>query len=542
MRQSEKGEELFDFGKETFGFLRFHGLKGEGKIKITYGESVEEASDWDRSETVDLLSVKGNQVTDEITHTTANMGEVYTHPRSKAFRYVRVACEGDVRYDKVSMLYEYLPLKYRGSFLCNDEELNHIWDVSAYTLHLTSRETFIDGIKRDRWAWSGDALQSYLMNYYLFFDQEAVKRTTWLLRGKDPVYCHINTILDYTFYWFMGIYDYYLYTGDQVFLEQIYPRMLSMMEFVLSRTNANGMVEGQPGDWVFIDWTDGPMDKNGEISFEQMLFCKSLETLTLCAGLVNQGADEAKYGKLASELRAKLEPTFWNDEKSAFVNNVVQGKQSDAVTRYANMFAIFFDYISPEKQQMVKKSVLLNDEVMKITTPYMRFYELEAFCAMGEQESVLKEMKDYWGGMIKEGATSFWEKYNPENSGAEHLEMYGRPYGKSLCHSWGASPIYLLGKYYLGVKPTEPGYKAYSVTPVLGGLEWMDGIVPTPNGEIHVYRDAGSIKVKADSGEGTLYFETEKSPKASEGELVRGEGNRWSLAIPPAKEVVVTLE
>lgn len=542
LRQTEKGGELFDFGKETFGFLRFHGLKGEGKIKITYGESMEEALDWDRSETLDLLSVKGNQVTDEITHISTTVGEIYTQPQSKAFRYVHIACEGEVKYDKVSMLYEYLPLKYRGSFLCNDEELNRIWDVGAYTLHLTSRETFIDGIKRDRWAWSGDALQSYLMNYYLFFDQEAVKRTAWLLRGKDPVYCHINTILDYTFYWFMGIYDYYLYTGDSVFLEQIYPRMQSMMEFVLSRTNANGMVEGQPGDWVFIDWTDGPMDKSGEISFEQMLFCKSLETMTLCAGLVDQKADQDKYGKLASDLRAKLEPTFWNDEKKAFVNNVVQGKQSDAVTRYANMFAIFFNYISPEKQQLIKNSVLLNDQVMKISTPYMRFYELEAFCAMGEQESVLKEMKAYWGGMIKQGATSFWEKYNPENTGVQHLEMYGRPYGKSLCHSWGASPIYLLGKYYLGVKPTQPGYKAYSVTPVLGGLEWMDGIVPTPNGDIHVYRDAKSIKVKAAAGEGTLYFETEKTPKANEGELVHGSGNQWSLPIPPGKEIIVTLE
>ena len=125
------------------------------------------------------------------------------------------------------------------------------------------------------------------------------------------------------------------------------------------------------------------------------------------------------------------------------------------VTRYANMFAIFFNYISPERQQLVKKNVLLNDQVMKISTPYMRFYELEAFCAMGEQETVLKEMKDYWGGMIKLGATSFWEKYNPEQQGRQHLEMYGRPYGKSLCHAWGASPIYLLGKYYLGVKPTK---------------------------------------------------------------------------------------
>ena len=39
----------------------------------------------------------------------------------------------------------------------------------------------------------------------------------------------------------------------------------------------------------------------------------------------------------------------------------------------------------------------------------MRFYELEALCALGEQDAVMKEMKAYWGGMLKEGATSFWE-------------------------------------------------------------------------------------------------------------------------------------
>ena len=94
------------------------------------------------------------------------------------------------------MQYEYLPEEYRGNFRCNDEELNRIWEVGAYTMHLTTREFFIDGIKRDRWVWSGDAIQSYLMNYYLFFDNESVKRTIWLLRGKDPVTSHSNTIMD----------------------------------------------------------------------------------------------------------------------------------------------------------------------------------------------------------------------------------------------------------------------------------------------------------------------------------------------------------
>ena len=85
------------------------------------------------------------------------------------------------------------------------------------------------------------------------------------------------------------------------------------------------------------------------------------------------------------------------------------------------------------------------------------------------------------------GATSFWEEYNPAKKGTEHLAMYGRKFGKSLCHAWGASPIYLLGKYYLGVSPTAPGYETYTVQPQLGGLQWMQGKVPTPNGDIEMY-------------------------------------------------------
>ena len=87
------------------------------------------------------------------------------------------------------------------------------------------------------WVWSGDAVQSYLMNYYLFFDSPTVKRTTRLLRGKDPVTAHTNTIMDYTLYWFNGIYDYYLYSGDKEFVKEIYPKMQTMMDYVLGRTN-----------------------------------------------------------------------------------------------------------------------------------------------------------------------------------------------------------------------------------------------------------------------------------------------------------------
>lgn len=534
-----KSGELIDFGKETFGYICLHGLKGDGNISLYYGESPEEAMDTDYSETFDRFQISRNKVTDLAIDETTEINGDYTLLNSKAYRYVYIEKSSSVNFDRVSMLYEYLPVDYRGSFRCNDEELNKIWDIGAYTMHLTTREFFLDGIKRDRWVWSGDAIQSYLMNYYLFFDSESVKRTIWLLRGKDPVTSHSNTIMDYTFYWFQSIYDYYMYSGDKHFVSQIYPRMQTMMDYVLGRTNKNGMVEGMTGDWVFVDWADGYLDKKGELSFEQVLFCKSLETMALCANLVDDTEGKTKYTKLADDLRNKLIPAFWDESKQAMVHNRVNGKKSEAVTRYSNMFAVFFNYLDDTKKNTIKNSVLLNDDILKITTPYMRFYELEALCALGEHEKVMKEMKDYWGGMLVLGATSFWEKYNPEESGTQHLAMYGRPYGKSLCHAWGASPIYLLGKYYLGVTPVKEGYKEFAINPVLGGLEWMDGNVPTPNGDIRIYMDKKTIKVKAGEGHGYITFTSKTKPKANIGQIESLGDNKYRLLIDNKNEVII---
>ena len=481
-RPVREKDGLYDFGKETFGYLKVKGLKGH--IHIYYGESAEEALDKEHCETLDILSEGGKL-------------------DSKAFRYVYIEKEPDSSFEEVLMDYEYAPFdtERSGSFRCSDEELNHIWDVAAYTMDLTTREFFMDGIKRDRWTWSGDAIQSYLMNYYLRFDTECVKRTIRQLRGKDPVTAHVNTIMDYTFYWFKSIYDYYLYTADIAFVREMWPRMVTLMDYVEGRLNEDGMAEGQADDWIFVDWVDFPMHKRGTLCFEQILLMKAMETMAVCSKLLNIKTD---YRVKSESLRNKIKQTFWSYEQKAYYHAIEDGKINKQITKFANMFAILYGLAYEEERHEIMQSVMLNPVIDPITTPYMRFYELETLCIDGLQEQVLQEMKAYWGGMLREGATSFWEKYNPEEKGAQHLAMYGRPYGKSLCHAWGASPIYLIGKYFLGVRPTKPGYEEYEVHPTLGGLKWMEGDVPTPFGKIHVKMNTHEISVQSDGGHGTL--------------------------------------
>jgi len=505
---------LYDFGREVFGYLIL--TRQEGTICVYYGESREEALDKAHCETLDILRPGHRQ------------------PQSKAFRFVYIETAPDGRYADVLMDFEYAPSTAAapataaaalsavspsdppaasGSFRCSDPLLNRIWEVSAYTLDLTTREFFVDGIKRDRWTWSGDAIQSYLMNYYLRFDTPCVRRTIRQLRGKDPVTAHVNTIMDYTFYWFKSILDYYQYTGDTHFIGEMWPRMVTLMDYVLSRTNSEGMAEGRPDDWIFVDWTDFPMHKRGTLCFEQILFCKALETMDACQRLLNSRGDTApsapphqNYATLAASLRRRIRSTFWSKEQQAYLHAVEDGLLLNTqVTKFPNMFAILYDLCdNEEERQQILHNVMLNPAVAPITTPYMRFYELETLARMGRHDVVLAEMRAYWGGMLGLGATTFWEKYVPSESGLQHLAMYGRPYGKSLCHAWGASPLYLLGRYFLGVSPTKPGYEEFEVRPQLGDLEWMEGDVPTPRGLIHLHIDRHQARLQAPAGHGIL--------------------------------------
>ena len=519
VKTERNGNDIFaEFEREGIGYLQLNGLKGNGRINIYYGESPAEARDKGRSYLCDKVMVTTDSICDLATLSTKPRQSNYQLPSSRAMRYVTVECENGVSVDSIILQSEMKEVAQRGSFECSDTLLNHIWQTSAYTLHLTDREVMIEGIKRDRWMWSGDAIQSYLMNYYSLFDAPVVQRTIWALRGKDPVRQHINTILDYTFYWFNSVYDYYLYTGDSEFVRRIYPRMQSLMQWVEGRLNGRGMVEGKKGDWVFVDWSPGQMSKGGELAFEQMVYLRSLEAMRLCAGIVGNNTDAKKYAEREQVLKTQLTPTFWNGK--AYVHNVEQGRQSDAITRYANIFAVIYGYADDSQRASILSEVLLrsarsdasssetslkNDSIMPITTPYMRFYELEALCALDCHDQVMQEMRAYWGGMLREGATTFWETYDPKEQYPQRLAMYGHPYGKSLCHAWGASPIYLLGKYYLGVRPTKPGYAEWECKPCLGDLKWMRGDVPTPTGNIHIEMTRKQVIIEATGcGTGTL--------------------------------------
>ena len=478
------GGTLYDFGKETFGKLIFENLAAGTTATVICGESREEALDPEEAIVyVDLREENGGFVSTTV-----------------AFRYIFVPALGcDYSF---SADYEYLPMENKGSFRSDDPMINKIWDVADYTLRLNAREGFFDGLKRDRWVWSGDAYQSYFVNYYLMNDKDIVRRTQRILRGANPMTLHINTISDYTFYWIAAMWEYYFHTGDKQFIRDSYFNMLSTMDFVIGRLDEGGLYAKRRGDWVFVDWTTFFDKDSGPLCAEQMLLCRAYDCMAKCAALLDDEKTAERFAGLKEDLFEKINRLYWDEEKNAFVDDYATGNRN--VTRHANIFALLYDLTSAERKQKIIDHVIKNPEIPAITTPYFEFFELDAMCSIGEFSYMTDMLHSYWGGMLNHGATTFWEEYFPEKSRVENYAMYGKAFGKSLCHAWGASPIYLLGKYALGVRPTSPAYATYEVRPNLMCFGEFEGTVPAANGTVWVKMTREGVTVRSDTPGGTL--------------------------------------
>lgn len=472
---------IADFGKETFAILSIENADPNVEYEIFYGESEEEATDTDYT----LIHIKIN-------------GQSNYRLNARAFRYINIIGH---KADKIILKaeYEYLPLNDRAYFSCNKPNIAKIWDICAYTFHLNSREFFLDGIKRDRWVWSGDAYQSYMANNYLFFDNEITKRTILALLGKPPYEQHINTINDYSMYLLIAISEYYYNTGDLDFIKFVWPRAKALYNFISSRTNEKDYIVPREGDWIFIDWSE--MDKDGPFCAEQILYWQTKNAMAILADICNENNTE--YIKTANKLKKNIIKDYWSNEKGAFIDSYTSGRKN--ITRHANIFAVIYDFVPKKKAKSIYKNVLKNDQITQITTPYFEFFQLIAYCKLNDIKHMQKKFEEYWGGIVAQGATTIWEQYIPSRKGTEHYEMYGIKYGCSQCHAWGSGPIYLLGKYCLGVYPTSVGYKTFTVAPNLGKYRTIKGCVPLPEGEVYIeYTKDKKLHVKATADGGTL--------------------------------------
>ncbi|MDD3310166.1 MAG: glycoside hydrolase, partial [Dysgonamonadaceae bacterium] len=101
--------------------------------------------------------------------------------------------------------------------------------------------------------------------------------------------------------------------------------------------------------------------------------------------------------------------------------------------------------VATEKEaQKALKNLSVAQNVCQPGTPYLYHYYIQSLINSGLPAEAKKALTDYWGGMIKKGADTFWEAYDPTN---DFLSPYNFYPINSYCHAWSCTPTYFIRKY-----------------------------------------------------------------------------------------------
>ncbi len=469
---------LLDLGRESDGRLEIvSDSDAPSKVEVQYGESREEALN------EPYLGVTPLTIPP---HATA-------HGPKSALRYALIrflSGNSPQRYKAIRFDSIYYPVKYQGSFESSDAMLNRIWQVGAYTSHLSMQDEIWDAPKRDRAPYGGDLNVSGRVINTVFADHLLMQRTMsdLISDGDHAVTGDVNGIPGYSAFWVMDLADYYRHTGDHAYLESQRRHLTEMLDYMQKELDERNLytVVDPKNSFLFVDWSP---DLNGDTPE-----LRRASTLEFAKGfadgawLLNEAGDAAGAAKFNAQAdrvtqaaqRYLVDPwnglfgTRWQTNAMAIFSGVATAKQTAA---------IWDKVLSQPRQFMI--------------SPYYNFYVIYAMAASGHRREALNWIREYWGGMINEGATSFWEGYDPDWPKEDAHEMLQadntQGFIVSLCHGWSSGPTAWLMEQMLGIEPQGAGFSKVSIRPDLMGLEWARGTEPTPNGPIAVdLRRAGS--------------------------------------------------
>ena len=466
---------LVDFGIEFPGSLRLmvrnvQGKNGRADILIRFGESVSEAM---------TPIFEGNTTNDHANRDfIMNIGFLSSNETNESgyrFAYIELLePNGLIEFKAVQGVFTYLDLDYKGSFECNDEKINRIWNTAAYTAHVNMQEYLWDGIKRDRLVWIGDMHTEVSSILTVFGDHEIIGRSLDLVRDETPAGSWMNGMSSYSLWWIIIQRDLYRRWGNIEYLKEQKEYLSGLLLTLTDYVDENG-IERMPPD-RFIDWPSRNNEKAVHAGLQGLLKI-ALDCGAELLDLLGEGCLSNKY-RVASQKMSGHIPDCAGSKQAASLLILSGIGDAEALNR---------DIISP-------------GGAIGYST-FFGYYILAAKAHAGDLSGALEDMKEYFGGMLDVGATTFWEDFNilwlenasridqPVPEGKTDIHgAYGdfcyKGFRHSLCHGWASGPCPFLTQYVLGIRPLA--HNIYEIKPNLASLEWARGKIPTPHGIIEV--------------------------------------------------------
>lgn len=425
----EDGFVVLDFGRELAGGIRIltYGADKDLKVRITLGESLSEA--------MSHLSEKGSCNDHSTRDAVMELGTLSDMTFfCSGFRFARLEFFGKAtikaivascrEYENPNVIYEYCG---------GDEQTKKIFDTARRTVDLCMTSGYLwDGIKRDRLVWIGDMHPEMLAVTALYGRSEIVERSLDFVKEQSPLPLWMNGMPSYSVWWIIILADYCKATKCMDYAKKQLDYLISLLAQIDAHIAENGDMQFPS---YFVDWPthDEPDEKSGVRALNIIAQKKAKELLVLF------DKDASVCDKILKKL--KKQPII-----------VKKAKQVVALKFFAEGYLDESD-----------TNLLLCGGAKGMST-FMSYYILKAAAETADTPTAEKMMKDYYGAMLKMGATTFWEDFDvewtenacpidklPEKGQRDIHGDFGKfcykGFRHSLCHGWSSGVIAFIKEY-----------------------------------------------------------------------------------------------
>lgn len=513
-------ELLLDFGKELVGFFEMELCAPEGTvIDLNAFEYMEDGRiQW----TYGLHNT--------FRYVTRQGWQSWRSVVRRGFRYATLTIrfpQGSSEPVRLRRLQCYLntyPYAQQAQFQCSDALLNDIWEISRHTVRLCSEDTFVDCPSYEQTFWVGDARNESLFSYTAFGDTQLARRclllageSLWrspLVESQVPSAWQ-DILTAWSLLWTLACEEHYRFTGDIEFLQEVYPAVRQQNQNIHERfINGQGLLEIEA--WNMLDWAPMDTPRTGVVTHQNMWLVEAWRRSAQMARVLGNEAEAQLYLQWAEELKEAINTHLWDEAKQAYIDCIhADGRRSTVISQQTQTVAYLCDIVPEQKRALFERYLTdVPDGWVRVGSPFMMAFTIEALERAGDIGRVLALIRQWWGMMVRAGATACWETF-PRALGSEWPT-------RSHCHAWSAAPAFALPSYVLGVRPLEPGFARFEVRPFLGDLEWAKGVVPTVRGEVKIMlkRDKDKVHLTLTVPQGTQAAVAGKDYPAGEHQIL----------------------
>lgn len=412
---------------------------------------------------------------------------------------------------EVSQLYlrEYVnPNAARARFATSDARFNRIFEAARQTFQQNAVDVFMDCPSRERAGWLCDSFFTSRVALDLCGETTVEKNfyENFLLPDKFPhlpdgmlPMCYPSDhndgvyIPNWAMWFVVELEEYAARSGDRELVAALRPRVLKLLEFFKQYENTEGLLEKLPS-WVFVEWSKANSFVQDVNYPSNMLYARVLE---VAARLY----DLPELAQKAARLRATVLKQSFDGE--SFVDNAKRVDGKLQVTRnrteVCQYFAFFFGFATPETQPKLWQALTKDfGPQRKQTKAFPEIHPANAFIGnqlrfellsrAGRVQQILDEALGYWLYMADRTGT-LWEHDAPQ---------------ASCNHGFASHAAHVFLRDVLGLYQVDPLRKTLQLRFGDLPLEWCEGTLPTPAGDIRLrwWKDGAKLCYRLQAPEG----------------------------------------